>query len=57
LLAYKRKILEEHQNSCEKAGKFVEAEIAKQKIIQLKKIEEEKVVIDIKQRYAVEVRD
>ncbi len=34
--------------SCEKKGKFVEAEITKQRISQIKKIEEKKIIEEIK---------
>ena len=37
-----RKILEIHQAKCEETGRFVEAEMAKSKIAQFKKIEEDK---------------
>jgi hypothetical protein len=47
-----RKLLEEHQLKCEKAGKFVEAELAKQRVIQFKKLEEDKALMEIKKRHA-----
>lgn len=40
-------ILEEHQVSCEKQRHFVEAEIAKQKVKQLKKVEKDKLLADL----------
>jgi hypothetical protein len=43
-----RSLLEEHMDKCEKSGKFVEAELAKQKVIQLKKVEEEKILQETK---------
>ena len=39
-------ILEEHQLKCEQSGRFVEAEMAKKKVEQFKKIEEEKLILD-----------
>lgn len=41
-------ILEEHQMKCEKEKKFVDAEIAKQKVSQLKQVEKEKILNDIR---------
>lgn len=41
-------LLEDHMNKCEKSGKFVEAELAKQRIIQLKKVEEDKIICEMK---------
>ena len=46
------KILEDHQDKCEKQGKFVEAEMAKQKAAQFKKMEEEKLLNEAKARHA-----
>ena len=46
-----RNLLEEHQAVCVKSGKFVEAELAKQRVIQLKQIEKEKQLKDLKLRY------
>lgn len=43
-------------DKCEKSGKFVEAELAKQKVIQLKKVEEEKVVLEAKVRHEEYIR-
>jgi hypothetical protein len=34
--------MKEHQMNCVKAGNFIEAELAKQRVIQLKKIQEKK---------------
>jgi len=42
------KILEEHQLKCETNGRFVEAEMARQKVVQFKKLEEEKTVLNLK---------
>jgi hypothetical protein len=47
--------LEEHQANCEKDGKFVEAELTKQKILQLKKVEADKVMNEIKKRHELDV--
>ena len=35
-------LMKEHQMNCVKAGNFIEAELAKQRVIQLKKIQEKK---------------
>ena len=35
-------LMREHQMNCVKAGNFIEAELAKQRVIQLKKIKEKK---------------
>ena len=35
-------LMKEHQINCVKAGNFIEAELAKQRVIQLKKIQEKK---------------
>ncbi len=50
-------ILEEHQLKCEKEKKFVDAEIAKQKVIQLKQVEKEKILHDIKEHHNIEMID
>ena len=36
------KLMREHQKNCADAGNFIEAELAKQRVIQLKKIQEKK---------------
>lgn len=51
------KILEEHQDKCEKSGKFVEAEMAKQRVAQFKKIEEDKLLNETKRNHEDQVRD
>jgi len=51
----KREILEEHQNKCEKAARFVEAEMAKQRVAQLRKIEKEKVILERKNDHEEDV--
>lgn len=48
-------ILEEHQIKCEKSRKFVDAEIAKQKVAQLKQVEKEKVLSDMKLQHEEEI--
>ena len=35
-------LMKEHQKNCVKAGNFIEAELAKQRVIQLQKIQEKK---------------
>ena len=40
--------MEEHQLKCEHGGRFVEAEMARQKVLQFKKLEEEKKIIELK---------
>ena len=40
--------MEEHQLKCEQSGRFVEAEMAKQKVIQFKRLEEEKKILELK---------
>jgi len=42
------KILEDHQIKCEDTGRFVEAEMAKSKIVQFKEIAEDKVTSELK---------
>ncbi len=37
---------------CEQAGRFVEAEMARQKVIQFKKLEEEKKILELKKLHA-----
>jgi hypothetical protein len=44
-----RKLLEEHQTKCESGGRFVEAEMAKQRVNQFKKIENQKLLRELKQ--------
>ena len=50
----KSDLLEDHQNKCEVEGKFVEAEMSKQKLAQLKRIEEEKLRLELKEKQAEE---
>ena len=49
------KILEEHQDKCEKSGRFVEAEMAKQRVAQFKKLEEEKLLNETKRTHEEQV--
>ena len=49
-------ILEEHQIKSEKEKKFVDAEIAKQKVAQLKIVEKEKIMSDLKNNHQEEVQ-
>ena len=51
------KILEEFMNKSEKEGKFVEAELAKQRIIQLNKIKDKKNLKEAKIRHFQEKED
>lgn len=50
-------ILEEHQSKCEKSKKFVDAEIAKQKVAQLKQVEKDKCLTDLKFNHEDEIRN
>ena len=43
-------MLEEHLQKCASEGKFVEAELAKQRIQQLKNIQDKKMVEDCKKK-------
>jgi hypothetical protein len=47
--------LEDHQNTCEKEGKFVEAELAKQKVVQFKKVEYDKLLNETKRLHQEQV--
>jgi hypothetical protein len=49
------KILEDHQDNCEKSGKFVEAEMSKQRVAQLKKVEQEKLLSETKRTHEEQV--
>ena len=51
------KILEEFMNKSEKEGKFIEAELAKQRIIQLNKIKDKKNLKEAKIRHLQEKED
>ena len=47
-------IMQEHQMNCVKAGNFIEAELAKQRVIQLKKIQEKKEYQEAMKRQGIE---
>ena len=44
--------MEEHQLKCEQGGRFVEAEMARQKVLQFKKLEEEKKLMELKKYHS-----
>jgi len=48
-------VLEEHQLKCEKTKNFVDAEFAKQKVMQLKQVEKEKILSDMKIQHQEEI--
>ena len=48
--------MREHQLNCVKDGNFIEAELAKQRVIQLKKIQDKKDLIEAKRRQKVDKR-
>ena len=50
-------LMQEHQLNCVKIGNFIEAELAKQRVIQLKKIQEKKQYIEAKKRQKVDKRN
>ena len=47
-------LMKEHQMNCVKAGNFIEAELAKQRVIQLKKIQEKKEYNEALKRQSIE---
>ena len=47
-------LMREHQLNCVKDGNFIEAELAKQRVIQLKKIQDKKQLIQTKKRQKVD---
>ena len=47
-------LMKEHQMNCVKNGNFIEAELAKQRVIQLKKIQDKKDLIETKRRQKVD---
>ena len=47
-------LMQEHQMNCVKVGNFIEAELAKQRVIQLKKIQEKKEYNEAKKRQTVD---
>ena len=50
-------LMQEHQINCAKTGNFIEAELAKQRVIQLKKIQEKKQFTEAKKRQNVDKRN
>lgn len=44
-------MLEEHQLKCEQSGRFVEAEMARQKVLQFKNLEKEKMLQELKNHH------
>jgi len=50
-------LMREHQMNCVKAGNFIEAELAKQRVIQLKKIKEKKEYNETKRRQSVDMKN
>ena len=47
-------LMHEHQMNCVKNGNFIEAELARQRVIQLKKIQDKKQLIQTKKRQKVD---
>ena len=47
-------LMHEHQMNCVKDGNFIEAELAKQRVIQLKKIQDKKKLTEAKRRQKVD---
>jgi hypothetical protein len=50
-------LMHDHQMNCVKVGNFIEAELAKQRVLQLKKIQEKKVYKDVKKRQNVDKKN
>ena len=50
-------LMQEHQMNCVKVGNFIEAELAKQRVIQLKKIQEKKQYEEAKKRQTVDTKN
>ena len=50
-------LMQEHQMNCVKIGNFIEAELAKQRVIQLKKIQEKKQYDEAKKRQKVDKKN
>ena len=50
-------LMQEHQMNCVKIGNFIEAELAKQRVIQLKKIQEKKQYNEAKKRQKVDKKN
>jgi len=49
-------LMREHQMNCVKAGNFIEAELAKQRVVQLKKIKEKKEYNETKRRQSADMK-
>ena len=49
-------LMREHQLNCVKNGNFIEAELAKQRVIQLKKIQDKKQLTEAKRRQKIDKR-
>jgi hypothetical protein len=49
-------LMHEHQLNCVKNGNFIEAELAKQRVIQLKKIQDKKQLTEAKRRQKIDKR-
>ena len=47
-------LMREHQMNCVKNGNFIEAELAKQRVIQLKKIQDKKQLVEAKKRQRID---
>ena len=47
-------LMREHQLNCVKDGNFIEAELAKQRVIQLKKIQDKKQLVEAKKRQRID---
>lgn len=50
-------LMQEHQMNCVKVGNFIEAELAKQRVIQLKKIQEKKQYEEAKKRQSIDTKN
>ena len=50
-------LMQEHQMNCVKVGNFIEAELAKQRVIQLKKIQEKKQYDEAKKRQTIDTKN
>ena len=50
-------LMREHQMDCVKNGNFIEAELAKQRVIQLKKIQDKKTFVEAKRKQKQEIKE
>ena len=50
-------LMKEHQMNCVKVGNFIEAELAKQRVVQLKKIKEKKQYKEARRRQSVDKKN